>query len=420
MNAKNKDYSILTYAFMLAIFLSLFGVGSGDKALADGSSNLVRQLTWILFGGLSFFECFRIRRGLELNIQFTSGFFWSVALFFYCLASCYWSAIPFVTLKRAVLFGLVVFFCFATFSKHGNNPRSFLFSLAVPVAVLILLSFLLIVIVPSVGVTSLGWRGVTSFKNEFGQLCAIGFLVFLFGFAEFKRKLLVVFLWLLSIVGLVMSQSTTCAVAVFIGSFAGVTLFFIRKSTISKYGSAMLLLLILSVVSLLLVLLTVKGNFFDDIQGKIFSLLGKSSTLTGRTKLWVLVMDNVRFHNKWLGGGYGGFWDGLGSPANFTSYRFPGGYVGQAHNGYIDIFNDLGYVGIVFLISILLVYFVAIAKQFAAGAPEFYFHFSFFIFILIENYAESTFFRLVVFLNIVFFASLARVFAVAAKNKYGQ
>lgn len=403
--------SLLVLTFMFAIFSSLFAIGTGDKVQSDGSSNLLRQLTWIAIGFIAFSHCVSFRRHIKLDVQFNMAWFLSVLLLAYCLLSFLWSAIPDVTFKRAVLFSLMVFLCFATFGKKSSNPSSFLVVMAWPLGVLLILSFFYTAVLPSVAITSIGWRGVTSFKNEFGQLCAIALLVFCFYSLEVtSHRWIMLFMALLSFIGLIMSQSSTCAVAVVVGLLVSGGLLLIRKFFHYSKGSILLLFLVIVFCSLLLILL-VSGLVGGDFQEQFFQLLGKSSTLTGRTKLWTLIWDNARLNNAWLGGGYGGFWNGLGSPANFTAYRFPAGYVGQAHNGYLDVYNDLGYVGLAFLISILSVYAFFVIKHFREGKPEFYYHLSFLIYIILENYAESTFFRLVGFLNIVFFASLARVAA---------
>ncbi len=396
---------------MVAIFFSLFSIGAGDKAQSDGGSNLIRQMAWVAIGLVSFFRCVSFRRYIKFDVQFNAAWFLSALLLAYCLLSTLWSAIPDVTFKRAVLFSLMIFLCFATFGKKSTNPYSFLVVMAWPLGVLLILSFFYTAVLPSVAITSIGWRGVTSFKNEFGQLCAIALLVFCFFSLEVTRhRLLMLLMAFLSFFGLIMSQSSTCAVAVVVGLLVSGGFLAARKLFHNSKGSILLLFLVI-VFCLLLLTLLVSGLVGGDFQGQFFQLLGKSSTLTGRTKLWTLIWDNARWNNAWLGGGYGGFWNGLGSPANFTSYRFPAGYVGQAHNGYLDVYNDLGYVGLSFLIAILSVYAFFVIRQFREGKPEFYYHLAFFIYIILENYAESTFFRLVSFLNIVFFASLARVAA---------
>ena len=84
----------------------------------------------------------------------------------------------------------------------------------------------------------------------------------------------------------------------------------------------------------------------ETMQDAILKLLGKSSTLTGRTKLWPWVIENARYHNPWLGGGYSAFWNGPESPSGYTVWKF-GQYMGQSHDSYVDLNNDLGYLGLI-------------------------------------------------------------------------
>lgn len=402
--------SLMIVTFMLAVFISLFAIGAADKVQSDGGSNLFRQLTWLAIGAVAFFRCFSFGRYVKIDLQYSSGLLVALFLLGYCLLSFLWSAIPDVSLKRAILFSLMVFLCFAAFGKKSQNPLSFIQVMAWPLGLLLILSFAFTAAIPSVAITAIGWRGVTSFKNEFGQLCAISLLVFSFAVFEVQKyRKTMLLMAMLSLLGLLLSQSSTCAVAVIAGLMCSLGLLATRHLLRHRSGSALMLGLVIAacVAALVLLLAGVLGG--ADIREQFFQLLGKSSTLTGRTKLWSLILDNTRLHNPWLGGGYGGFWNGLGSPSSYTAYRFPAGYVGQAHNGYLDIFNDLGYVGLGLLVLVLLVYGWHIFRHYQSGRPEFYFHLAFFIYIILENYAESTFFRLVGFLNIVFFASLARV-----------
>jgi len=67
----------------------------------------------------------------------------------------------------------------------------------------------------------------------------------------------------------------------------------------------------------------------------LFQILGRDSTLTGRTQLWSLVLPAILKHPL-LGYGYGGFWTGLNSDTLNV-------YIGskwlpvEAHNGYLDL-----------------------------------------------------------------------------------
>jgi O-antigen ligase len=70
-------------------------------------------------------------------------------------------------------------------------------------------------------------------------------------------------------------------------------------------------------------------------------------TFTGRLPLWEVIWDQIQQH-YWLGYGFGAFWDVNGLDNSFGLARSVGwlGVVGQAHNGYLDLFLQIGLVGL--------------------------------------------------------------------------
>jgi O-antigen ligase len=139
----------------------------------------------------------------------------------------------------------------------------------------------------------------------------------------------------------------------------------------------------------------------DDINRFLLGSMGKSETLTGRTELWELVLSQSQYHDPLFGGGYGGFWNGPNSVAAYTASR-NGIYLGQAHNGYIDIYNDLGWVGLALTLSIILSLVSNIYRIMKRERSEWKLCLSILIVILVSNYAESTLMRTTQFLNVLF------------------
>jgi O-antigen ligase len=80
----------------------------------------------------------------------------------------------------------------------------------------------------------------------------------------------------------------------------------------------------------------------------LLELFGRNSTLTGRTDLWSLCLTLVT--NPLFGAGYESFW--LGTRLARMWEYIPG--VNQSHNGYLEIYLNLGWVGIIFLLGILI------------------------------------------------------------------
>lgn len=78
--------------------------------------------------------------------------------------------------------------------------------------------------------------------------------------------------------------------------------------------------------------------------------LGRDTTLTGRTDIWNLVLPMAP--DELIGAGFESFW--LGPRLEKLWAALPNLYINEAHNGYIEVYLNLGWVGIG-LIALLLI-----------------------------------------------------------------
>jgi O-antigen ligase len=88
----------------------------------------------------------------------------------------------------------------------------------------------------------------------------------------------------------------------------------------------------------------------------ITALTDKDVTLTGRTGIWAILSEHIR-HNPFFGTGYAAYWT-AGAVPGADSYEFVrrlgSFYPGSAHNGYLEIVNDLGWAGFTCLIAYIV------------------------------------------------------------------
>ena len=87
----------------------------------------------------------------------------------------------------------------------------------------------------------------------------------------------------------------------------------------------------------------------------ILQAMGKNTTLSGRTEMWPLVLENIA-QQPWFGYGYESFWIGgwEGPAANVWVYLPFGFEPPHAHNGFLDIVLSVGIVGFaLFLLNVL-------------------------------------------------------------------
>ena len=136
----------------------------------------------------------------------------------------------------------------------------------------------------------------------------------------------------------------------------------------------------------LLILITENAEYI------IVEKLGKNMTLTGRTYIWAHVVDAI---NKYplFGYGYGGFWQewrGVDDPS--FNVRTPSGFKAMhAHNGFLDMGLDFGWIGLsLFSLSLLVnIYYGVLhlirTQDNTAGLPLIIF-----TWLIITNFTETS------------------------------
>ena len=83
----------------------------------------------------------------------------------------------------------------------------------------------------------------------------------------------------------------------------------------------------------------------------MFQALGRKPDLTGRaSEIWPLVIPMAP--NALVGAGFESFW--LGPRLQKVWDAMPNLYVSEAHNGYIEVYLQLGAIGIILIILILI------------------------------------------------------------------
>lgn len=175
------------------------------------------------------------------------------------------------------------------------------------------------------------WRGIFAHKNMLGPWAAYGtVLLFCYSWLCGGSK---AFWWIARIcamICLVMAQSAT-------GIMAAVTL-------AGCYGIFMLVRAfgLISALIFLLCFAGLGGISFYMLGDAFFDLLGRDSTLTGRTAIWDLALDYFWEH-PWIGNGY----QTMGG-SGFTERTFVmfGATLGP-ESGYLSLLLDMGVIGAV-------------------------------------------------------------------------
>lgn len=261
--------------------------------------------------------------------------------------SIFWSFIPSMTKTRSI--ALVGTSLFGLYLASRYTLREQLKLLGWMFGLVLVLSLLFAVALPKYGImggTHAGaWRGIYVHKNVFGKVMVLSTIILLLLALDVKKQRWL--LWLgvgLSFGLLVMARSTTSL----LNLVMLLTVIPIYQTLRWRY------ILMLPAV---LTLLTVSGSVSLWVTTNLDSLLGalgKDATLTGRTEMWPYIVEMIE-KQPWLGYGYSGFWQmqNWNSPAAYV-WRASGWMAPNAHNGFLDIWLQLGLLGFsIFLLGFL-------------------------------------------------------------------
>jgi O-antigen ligase len=128
----------------------------------------------------------------------------------------------------------------------------------------------------------------------------------------------------------------------------------------------------------------------DALISSATSAVGKDVTFAGRTPIWDLVKANIALHPL-MGTGYGAFWVGpFDTSPSYEFYKRLYFYPGEAHNGYLDIVLDLGYVGLVLLGAFIVRYFVLSIRLMKTDRSQGLLYLALIFYFLLVNLTESS------------------------------
>lgn len=299
--------------------------------------------------------------------------------------STVWSVAPLVTLRgSAALLGTTMFGIYLA-TRYTKEDLIKLLAWALGVSAVLSLGF--VMFLPSYGLQSynrlIAWQGIYVNKNNLGcfmALSAITWLIFsLISTSKAKRLGGLCFCGF-SLVLLYFSKSTTSLVIFFM--LLIITLFYlICRHYKPRLRLLFTFILIFSTVCLIIGLIS---NI--DIS---LTAMGKDATISGRTKLWYVVWQMIQ-QRPWLGYGYNAFWLEWNGPSR-AIWRVLTWNPPHAHNGYLDVWLQIGFVGLVlFILSFAINFYRAIINVLRNDSIVKMFTLLILTFLLVHNITEST------------------------------
>lgn len=375
---------------------------------SQGSARL--QLTFGLIFAIAGVICLRYSKLAWDTARHVNIMLWLFLL--WCLLSVAWSPYPIVTIKRVVqqvglvLLGLTLTLPFVP--RHLLERAVWWTSMIILVA-----SVLVTLVLPQMSIDTVhgyAWRGITWHKNTLGGIAALSVVLWLVALSRrWCTPMVGIFGLLFSVIMLALAKSSTAMLTAGIGITAwGLS----RPLPIaSEYHLRSIILVALTMVASLglLVFVLFNGHLptFADLAAPVAAIFRKSPDLTGRSDLWMLVMQNVRQH-LWTGIGYGAFWLNVGSPSQYVIDALHWIPL-QAHNGYLDLLNETGVIGLSLAIGVLLFHAGSLLRLTLGGSDTAPFHWAIFAIIVISNLSESQIFNGLMFQNILLLLSIVLV-----------
>lgn len=348
----------LTVLMTVPDSLDYAALATGGAPVAGGT---VTRLIWLALLGMSLAVIVLRRADAAALARHFNPFLPAFALL--AAASVLWSIEPPLTARR--LIRLATILAVACAWALSNWPERKLQDLLRPLLTAVLAASLVFGLVrpdlaihpESDGLIAGAWRGIANHKNGLGELACLGALLWLHaGLGGEVRGARALAGLALAVTVLILSRSSTALVTLLV--CAPFLLLLMRTPRGLQQSLPLMVALAIGLLLLYtLVLLRILPGL-HTLLGPIGALTGKDLTFTGRSDIWDLMFEQIALHPG-LGGGFGAFWSGTreGTPS-FEFVMRLGFDPASAHNGYLDILNELGAAGLLLLFGYLVLYVV--------------------------------------------------------------
>lgn len=336
---KSIFIALLAWLFYASdALIPLLMTGGENVDLDDGQRQTLQSITKIFLGLSIYLVLSNVRGMVELLLR---NALLVVIMLLACI-SYVWSIDPEITLRRCIiLISFALLACATVLQYELRDIVKLFFALSVVVAAL---SLYFIVFQPLLGMNpdGRGARGAFLHKNIFSEFLMVTFMAVI---AAIRMRVVAGWLGypllLVHLALLIMANSATAltVVVVMLGILALVELGrlpFKAFATVTAFGIA---------IGLLVALLTIVH--LEDL----FLALDRDPTLTGRDAVWAYARSMIE-NRALLGHGYAAFWES--EPIMSYVMETLNWRITHAHNGYLQVWIELGIIGLSLLILYLL------------------------------------------------------------------
>ncbi len=361
-------------------WLDIFGVHVGGASTEEGSPVDASFFLVLIAAGIYVLT----QRGFNLA-EFIERNGWLVAFLIYCFIAILWSDLPFIAFKHWIrILGLPIMALVVLTEPDFNEALARLMKRSA--YLLVPFSILLIKYYPGIGSKSDEWTGlamncgVSGGKNMLGCVCMLLGLYFFWLLLqvwqnerskERRHELFLITGFLLMIFYLLrIAHSATALVCLLVGILLVVLLGrrFVNKRMVTFYVLTGVFVLVMAELAF-------------GISGYVLALLNRDPTLTTRTVLWAGLLK-IKI-NPVFGVGFESFW-----VSDQVQMQF---HANEAHNGYLETYLNLGLVGLLLLVAVLIATFRKTQLELLTDFEWGRFRLAFFIIVVLYNCAEVTF-----------------------------
>jgi O-antigen ligase len=322
-----------------------------------------------------------------------------VATILWAVASFLWAHMPVFALTQSIWFVGCWLMAFA-FVVTAWTPHRFENVMVVTITGILLLSLITSLVRPDIGIHSSAayelngaWRGITYQKNGLGQVASIGGILWTYRWVSQKTFSLIPLAGLaLCLLMAVLARSSTAIMLSMISCLIVVVTVRppIRVVGINTTPVIIVFLVMLPVLNQIAI---GSSTGSGSLAGRIGGLFGKDATFSCRSLIWTEMFEEIKQH-RWLGTGIGNFW---GEPASGAmSDRLVEKLqwdVPSAHNGYLEVANELGLIGLGLFAVFFVIHGLQLARLARFDRPRFALHLALLVYIFLANITESGWFR---------------------------
>lgn len=293
---------------------------------------------------------------------------------FICLAllSVCWSDFPFIAFKRWFrdLGNYLVILIVLSDVRPVEAVRTVLRRLGyllIPLAILVCKYY------PDIGIQYNSWTGTAMYvgpatsKNGLGVICLASGLFFFWdvivrwsGRRQWREKRIILMdmaFLAMTVYTLHIANSATSRLCFVIGCLVIIA----ARTKISRRHPGVLKV---AIPAFLCLYITLAFGLGIDLTAVLAVALGRNPTLTGRTDIWHFLLGMGT--NPLIGTGYQSFW--LGSRLAVV-WRSPLGALNEAHNGYLELYLNLGLIGLLLFGAFLVNTYGAVCKRLVPVSP---------------------------------------------------